>query len=109
MTSAKNKKTSETMDTTINDIKHQLDRIESMTLIGAKNVLDFDETLLYTGLSRGHLYRLTSTRAIPHSKRCRKLYFDKAELDRWMLESRIPTQEEIDSQAATYVATHSRR
>lgn len=94
---------------TLQTLSEKLDGISRLSLIGAKNVLDFDETLLYTGLSRGHLYRLTSTRAIPHSKRCRKLYFDKAELDRWMLESRIPTQEEIDSQAATYVATHSRR
>ena len=33
-------------------------------------------------------------------------YFKKSELEEWMLERRIPTEEEIQSQATTYLATH---
>ena len=62
--------------------------------------------ILFTGLSKGHLYRLTSNRQIPYFKKNRKLYFKKSELEEWMLERRIPTEEEIQSQATTYLATH---
>ena len=84
----------------------RLDRIEQLTLIGAKNVLDLDEAVLLTGLSKGHIYRLTSERQIPHFKKCRHLYFKKQELEDWMLEHKVPTKSETDSMASTYVATH---
>jgi len=32
---------------------------------------------IYLGLSISHIYKLTSTNNIPHSKRGKKLYFDK--------------------------------
>lgn len=84
----------------------RLDRIEQLTLIGAKNTLNLEEAALYTGFSTGHLYRLTSSRAIPHYKQSRKLYFSKAELDKWMQEHPVATKADIESRAATYVATH---
>lgn len=84
----------------------RLDRIERLTLIGAKAVLNIDEAVLLTGLSKGYLYRLTSQQRIPHFKKGRTLYFKKAELEAWLLEHKIPTLAEIDSRAATYVATH---
>jgi excisionase family DNA binding protein len=84
----------------------RLERIEKLTLIGAKNTLDLQEAVLYTGYSEGHIYRLTSERRIPHFKESRKLYFDKKELDAWMQKQRVLTVDEIDSKASTYVATH---
>ena len=91
---------------TIQDLGARLDRIEALTLIGAKNVLDIDEAALYTGFSKGHLYRLTCEKQIPHSKRNRKLYFDKAALDAWMTENTVPTAAEIEAKATTYLSTH---
>lgn len=89
-----------------NIITERLDRIERMTLIGAKSVLGLDETVIFTGLSKGHLYRLTSEQRIPHYKKCRKLYFRKDDLEAWLLENRVNTNAEIDSMAATYIAAH---
>ena len=94
------------MAITIQDLSDKLDRIESLTLIGAKNILDLDEAVWFTGFSKGHLYRLTSDKKIPHFKKSRKLYFKKSELEDWMLEQKILTEEEIQSRASTYVATH---
>lgn len=94
------------MGTTLQDISNKLDRIEELTLIGAKTVLDLEETALFTGMSTGHIYRLTSGKQIPHFKKNRKLYFKKAELEDWMLEQKILTEDEIQSRASTYVATH---
>jgi excisionase family DNA binding protein len=84
----------------------KLDRIERLTLLAAKPVLDIEEAALFTGFSVGHLYRLTSGKEIPHYKKDRKLYFKKAELEEWMLETRILTNDEIDAQAQAYVLRH---
>lgn len=94
---------------TIADLSNKIDRLEAITLIGAKNVLDIDEAVLYTGYSKGHLYRLTCTRQIPHSKRDRKLFFDKAQLDAWMTEVHIPTAAQIDVAAETYTTINKRK
>lgn len=84
----------------------KLDRIERLTLLATKPVLDITEAALFTGFSVGHLYRLTSSKEIPHYKKDRKLYFKKSELEEWMLENRILTNEEIDAQAQTYILRH---
>lgn len=84
----------------------KLDRIERLTLLAAKPVLDIEEAALFTGFSVGHLYRLTSGKGIPHYKKDRKLYFKKTELEEWMLENRILTNDEIDAQAQAYILRH---
>lgn len=96
-------------DMTLQDLSDKLDQIAALTLIGSKAVLDLDETVLFTGLSRGHLYRLTSEKRIPHFKKCRKLYFKKSDLEEWMMSDKVLTEDEIRDRASTYVATHKRR
>ena len=77
------------------DVRDRLERIETLTRISAKNVLDIDEAVLLTGYSRSYLYRLTSLRLIPHYKRDRKLFFKKAELEKWLTGSPITTTQEL--------------
>lgn len=91
---------------TLQDLSNQLVRVERLTAISAKAILDLDEAVLFTGFSKGHLYRLTSERQIPHYKKNRKLYFRKSELEAWLLEEKVLTNAELDSRAATYMATH---
>lgn len=93
-------------ESTIDAINARLDRIERLTLLGAKTVFDLNETVLFTGLSKAHIYRLTSEKQIPHFKKAKKLYFKKSELENWMLENRVKTNKEIQSMANTYIATH---
>lgn len=93
-------------DTTLQDLSNKLDHIAELTLIGSKTVLNIEEAALFTGLSIGHIYRLTSGKKIPHFKKQRKLYFKKAELEAWMLDTKILTDGEVQSKASTYVATH---
>ena len=88
-------------DDVIINMAQRFDRLEQLTLIGAKPILNLDEAVAFTGLSKGHMYRLTSTKQIPYYKKCRKIYFKKSELEEWMLESRIPTQSEIESIVTT--------
>ncbi|WP_298262394.1 helix-turn-helix domain-containing protein [uncultured Lutibacter sp.] len=69
-----------------------------------KQVLNFNETCKYLELSQSHLYKLTSTAAIPHYKpNGKKIYFQRQELDQWLLRNRMDSQDEIEQQAADYL------
>ncbi len=84
-------------------IQEQLTRIES-GLLTQKSVLTIEEVVKFTGLSRSYLYKLTSTGRIPHSKPHGKMiYFDRAEVERWLLQNPIKTASQIETEAATYV------
>jgi len=69
-----------------------------------KEVLSFNETAIYLEVSHSHLYKLTSTRAIPSYKpNGKKLYFNRAELDQWLLSNKQTSSDEIDMQADEYL------
>lgn len=60
-----------------------------------KNVLNFNETTRYLNVSPSHLYKLTSSRAIPHfCPQGKKLYFKCLELDDWLQRNRQLTTAE---------------
>lgn len=90
----------------IKGLHDRLDRIEQITLLGVKEVLDIDEAALFTGYSKGFLYRNTSERTIPHYKKNNKLLFKKSELERWLCGRKVLSKEEINSRADTYTAIY---
>lgn len=84
-------------------IYQRLDRIESL-LLSQKTVLSFDEAAEYTGLSKSHLYKLTSTGGVPCYKPTgKRLYFSKSELDSWLLENKKNCCEELDAMAENHL------
>ena len=89
-------------------IGERLQRIETL-LLSQKTVLNFDEVALFTGLSKSWLYKLTSTGHIPHYKPHGKhIYFNKAEVEDWLLRNRIKTNQEIETEASTYVTINKK-
>jgi len=55
-----------------------------------KNILTVDEVISYTGFSQKQIYKLTSSRQIPHYKPSgRKLFFKKDEIDEWITQGRV--------------------
>ena len=66
-------------------------------------IMDIEQLSNYLGLSKSHIYKLTSKHTIPHSKRGKRLYFDKETINSWVLENKIWTQEDIEKQAADYL------
>lgn len=85
------------------NFQKQLDRIEA-SILSQKRVLNFDDACLFTGLSKSHLYKLTSNQRVPHFKPSGKLvYFDRVELEEWLLQNRVTTVTEIEQQAAKYI------
>lgn len=83
----------------------KLDKILMYCLLAAKNVLTLDDVALLTGLSKSHLYKLTCTHRIPYYKRAKMLYFDRNEVENWMKQNRVATDEELEESAASYLAT----
>ncbi|QWF71203.1 helix-turn-helix domain-containing protein [Methylomonas paludis] len=89
---------------TLDDILSRLDVLITAVLSN-KNALNIDEAAAFTGLAVSYLYKLTSTQEIPHYKpRGKMLYFDRAELERWLLQRRIKSIDEINKEAANHVA-----
>jgi len=85
------------------ELDERLSRIEAL-LLSQKTVLNFDEVAVYTCLSKSHLYKLTSTGGIPCYKPTgKKIYFDKEEVDEWLLRGKKLSQAEIDDKAENYL------
>jgi len=83
------------------EILKRLEKIEELVQEGnmlRKDVLTFNEAVTYLNISPSFLYKKTSQMLIPHYKPNGKLiYFNRAELDQWMLKNRVKTQSEIDT------------
>jgi len=65
----------------------------------SKNILTVDDLIDYTGYSQKQIYKLTSTRVIPHYKpNGRKLFFKRNEIDAWITQGRIKPMNELDDE-----------
>jgi excisionase family DNA binding protein len=85
------------------NIGERLTRIEKL-LLGNKAVLDFEEVASYTGLSKSHLYKLTSSGGIPCYKPSgKRIYFDKLEIDSWLLSNKKLSNEELAIMAENHL------
>lgn len=83
-------------------ILERLDRLERL-LIANKEVLTFEETCDYTGISRSYLYKLTASGNIPHSKPNGKMiFFEKAKINIWLLQNRRKSKCKIEKDALEY-------
>jgi len=87
----------------LQSIDERLGKIETL-LLAQKTVLNFDEVAAHTGLSKSYLYKLTSTGGIPcYKPHGKHIYFNKEEINQWLLQNRKATYQEIESQASTHV------
>ncbi|WP_437369263.1 helix-turn-helix transcriptional regulator [Maribacter litoralis] len=78
-------------------ILERLDRLERL-LIANKEVLTFEETCDYTGISRSYLYKLTAAGQIPHSKPNGKLiFFERKKIVDWLLQNERRPIPEIET------------
>ena len=76
----------------------------------SKKVLTFGEAVEYMGISKSCLYKLTSQKLIPHYKPNGKMiFFDREEVENYLLSIRIKPQSEIEVEANTYIVTGKHR
>lgn len=89
-------------------IFEKLKKIEEQ-LSQQKSVFTLEEVATYTQLSKSYLYKLTSRGDIPHSKpNGKQVYFDKAEIDSWLLRNKTKTNSSIDIETSLALALRKR-
>ena len=87
----------------LQSIDDRLRNIETL-LLSQKTVLNFDEVVAYTGLSKSYLYKLTCSGGIPcYKPQGKHIYFNKQEVEQWLLQNRKATTKELANKAATFV------
>lgn len=92
------------MDTNILEKLERIEKLLETQQAMQKQVLNFNDACIYLELSQSHLYKLTSTGSIPHYKpNGKKLYFNRQELDNWLLRNRSNSIDEIEQEAANYL------
>ena len=84
-------------------IDQRLENIENL-LSQSKSVLNLDEVCSLTGLSKSHMYKLTSASRVPHYKQSKHLFFDRLEIESWLKENRFKSTSELDNEASTFVS-----
>lgn len=87
---------------TLEDIAQRLDKLEALTALASKEVLDINDTAILTGYSVKYLRLLIAQRDIPHYRRGNRLYFCRTEIEDWMMGERVPTNAEMQTQAMGY-------
>jgi excisionase family DNA binding protein len=88
-------------------IDARLNRIEHL-LQNNKKVLNFDEAVELTGFSKSYLYKLTSQSQIPYYRPSgKRIYFDREELEVWLLSNKIKSEQEIEKEASNYLIKKS--
>jgi len=86
-------------------ILNELQELKKLTLLGAKKALTMSDAALLTGLSKSHIYKMVCAKQIPYykSQGGKLTYFDRDELNRWLLQHRVKTNDEIETEAANYI------
>jgi excisionase family DNA binding protein len=96
-------------------INQRLERIENLlenihssfqnknTKNSYPDILDLQQLTAYLNVSKSYIYKMTATNMIPHSKKGKKIYFDKEIVTKWVLENKISTQGEIEQIANNYL------
>ena len=62
----------------------------------------------FVGLTRQTIYRKTSANEIPHFKKAGRVFFDRKELEDWLLSHKVPTKTEYQKMAGGHMADRAR-
>jgi len=92
------------------EILTKLTNLENLIKKGqTEKPLTFNEAVQYLDISKSYLYKLTCKNKIPHYKpQGKKIYFDKSELDAWLLMNPVKTETEVEQEADNYIVNRKR-
>lgn len=102
-------------------IMEKLDRIERMvtiireyqeikeTLDNGKEIMNVQQVADYLSIAKQTVYGMTCRSKVPYYKRGKRLYFQKSDIDEWLLTARRKTKEEIEMENATYLKIRGKR
>ena len=82
-----------------------VEAISAKIAITQKKVLSTPEAAAYMNCSLSYLYKLTMQGKIPFSRPLGKMmYFNREELESWLLTNRMATADELQDKAQAYCA-----
>lgn len=82
---------------------------QKMQLIAKKEILNFKEAIIYLGVSKSLLYKITSKRKITFSKpNGGKIYFKKIDLDNWMLQNNKNSLDVLEDNVMNHLKQNAR-
>ena len=85
------------------DFQVLADLITANIISTTKAVLTVDEAARYMGVSKSSLYKLMMRKLIPYSRPNGKVcYFDRVELEKWLMSNRVATENELNDRAEAY-------
>ncbi|MDM1377038.1 helix-turn-helix transcriptional regulator [Myroides marinus] len=85
-------------------ILEKLDYLEQLIISNNKEILSVEELEKYTGFKKSYIYHLVHFNKIPYSKPNGKyLFFQKFEIDEWLLKNKSLSDDQIQEKAREYV------
>ena len=85
------------------DLQVLADLITANIISTTKAVLTVSEAARYMGVSKSSLYKMMMRKLIPYSRPNGKVcYFDRVELEKWLMSNRVATENELNDRAEAY-------
>ena len=83
--------------------------LENQNLVDDQNssFMDVNQTAEFLGIAKATLYGKCCNLLIPHFKKGKKLYFDKAELLNWLKSGKRKTVNDINEKVNTHLLNRS--
>jgi len=91
------------------NLENRVSKLEQSLFI-VKSILSFNEASEFLNLSKSYLYKLTSSGQIPHYKpQGKMLYFEKSELEQWLRQNPVKTNQQVMQDAESQLMNANRR
>ncbi|WP_137673567.1 helix-turn-helix domain-containing protein [Agarivorans sp. Toyoura001] len=81
----------------------EMERRSKIADLTNKPILDINECGILLSMTSAQIYKLTSSREIPHSKIGKHLRFNREDIIEWVKNNRIATRREIERRASNHV------
>ena len=93
------------------EILTKLTNLENLIKKGqTEKPLTLNEAAQYLDISKSYIYKLTCSNKIPHYKpQGKKIYFDKSELDSWLMTNPVKSTADIEQKADDYLVNGGKR
>ena len=72
-------------------------------------VMTLPDLVAYSGMAASTIYKLTSKGEMPHSKRAKRLFFERDQIDAWLLERPAHTKADTEKEVNQFLATAGSR
>jgi excisionase family DNA binding protein len=99
------------METTIpQEIQNLKSQAKTLNL-STREIFNVDEATAFLQLSRSCLYKKTCKKQIPYYKPpgCKRIYFQKKELEEWLLSNKVKTVAELENNTENYLLQNSKK